>query len=102
MTRAPAISSALRMHGLHAAAREVDQAKDAAGEVVALRLALATVDGAQHVLRCYARSLRDTRAPVERARLRELEDKLVLHLGGLLRRMNTADAMARVVQAERP
>lgn len=97
MNRAPALVSRLRMHGFHAAARELDQAVDALAEMSALRYALATVDGAQHVLRCYARSLRDTRAPVERARLRDLEDAIVTHLGGLLRRSN---AVARNVQAE--
>lgn len=98
MNRATGIAGALRDRGFHAVARELDRAPNANTEIAALRLALATIDGAQHVLRCYARSLRDTRAAVERAALRELEERIVAHLGTLLRRESASFAVARNVQ----
>lgn len=98
MNRAPHIASALKSAGLHEAARHVHTARTAAEEITALRIALATLDGAQHVLRCYARSLRNTRALEERAALRVLEERVLEHLGGLLRRAHASGELARVVQ----
>jgi hypothetical protein len=94
----PAISAALRERGFHAIARDLDRAADAPAEIAALRLALATIDGAQHVLRCYARSLRNTQAVAERVALRVLEERVVEHLGTLLRRASATMAVARNVQ----
>jgi len=98
VNRAPAIAAALRATGFHAVARDLDKAPDAAAEILALRLALATVDGAQHVLRCYARSLRNTAAVAERVALRILEEQIVSHLGALLRRASSTTTAAQIVQ----
>lgn len=86
MTRNPALSHALSAHGFTNAARTLDEAKDAAAEILALRLALATIDGAAYMLRIHARALRNTSAAYERGRLRSLEEEITVRLGTLLRR----------------
>lgn len=79
---------------MHDAARTLDRASDAVEEVTALRLALASIDGAQMVLRCYARSLRNTQAVADRAALRIVEERITEHLGGLLRRASASGMAA--------
>jgi hypothetical protein len=99
MTRSPALSRALREHGFANAARELDAAKDAITEMLALRLALATIDGAAHALRVHARALRNTSAAHERGCLRGLEDDLVRRLGDLLRRERITSERAGATSA---
>ena len=87
MSRAPSIVLALREHNFHVAARTLEAATDAHAEILALRLALATIDGATHMLRIHARALRNTGAAHERGRLRSLEETIVARLGNLLLRV---------------
>lgn len=94
MSRASTIVAALRDVGLHGAARTLSEAADAESEIRALHLALATIDGAQHVLRCYARSLRNTQALADRVALRLVEERVVEHLGALLRRARNVQELA--------
>lgn len=97
LSRAPALSLALREAGLVSAARTLDAAQDADAEVLALRFALAAIDGASMVLRTHARALRNTSAAYERGRLRGLDEQITVRLGELLRRQAAA---ARNVQLE--
>lgn len=96
MSRSPHLSQALAAHGFVKAARELDAAVDAATEILALRLALATIDGATYMLRVHARALRNTSAHHERGQLRGLEEQLVTRLGELLRRERIAAANVEV------
>lgn len=80
------ISTELRAHGFEALARLLDAATTVDAEILALRMALATIDGASHTLRVHARVLRHTSAAHERGRLRGLEAEITVRLGALLRR----------------
>lgn len=96
MTRCPAITHALAAHGFGAAARELGAARDSATEMFALRLALATIDGAAYMLRVHARALRHTGADFERGQLRALEEMIVQRLGELQRRARATAERAEV------
>jgi hypothetical protein len=89
------ISRDLRVYGLVSAARLVSEATDAPSEILALRFALAAIEGASMVLRTHARALRNTSAAYERGRLRGLEADIVVRLGALLRRPVDGAAEAR-------
>ena len=80
-----ALTHALRGHGFHLAARALEEASTPENEILALRLALATVEGASHILRTHARALKNTSAAHERGRLRGLEADLTIRLGQLLK-----------------
>jgi hypothetical protein len=81
----PALVLAIRSHGFHTAAVMLEGAKTPEHELLALRMALATIEGASHVLRTHARALRNTSAAHERGRLRGLEADITIRLGQLLR-----------------
>lgn len=70
--------------GFNGAADILEHAEDARAELDGIRIALATIEGAQLTLRKHARALMNTSAAWERGQLKALEEDLVKRLGELV------------------